>query len=463
MLKGFEKNIAVHLALILSAASGLIYEVVATNILFSYFVRSSYSIATVLSVFLFGLGLGSFLVHVNSKRIEDKRTFFGLLQFVLAVYGLCVLARAAEIVPSLGILGLFFSSFVILLFPTLILGAVFPLAGSIVFESSQDKNLDVSGLIYSVDLVGAIAGTVAAGFFLIPFFGNAFTILFAVLVNFTSAVAMFRGWKKYVAVLGAAFVVLLLLGFDSSDVRGVVFSKPSPFGEIVVKDQTLFIDNREQCSLHYPERATERTIVEYSLKPFGTRELDVVNVGLGCGLTLKEILASVSGDVDVIEINPVVVDADGVLSNVLDDERVNLFVDDGVHYLKNTGRRYDSVIVDIENPAVIHSSDLYTVESFEAVSAVLTEDGTFGLWTCYCASEEYYDALYHTLREVFPFVYKLGGYTFVASKMQLEYEKYRPVYDKVINTLDKKILSKIYFDQCKWWAESDGGHVIGDL
>jgi len=67
-------NLDIQIALALSAASALIYEVVATNILFFYFIRSSYSIATVLGVFLFGLGLGSLLIYFLLHRPEFIRS-----------------------------------------------------------------------------------------------------------------------------------------------------------------------------------------------------------------------------------------------------------------------------------------------------------------------------------------------------------------------------------------------------
>lgn len=50
MVFKFE-NFNIQLALALSAASALIYEIVVTNVLFFYFIESSYSIATVLGVF----------------------------------------------------------------------------------------------------------------------------------------------------------------------------------------------------------------------------------------------------------------------------------------------------------------------------------------------------------------------------------------------------------------------------
>lgn len=80
------KNLNIQFALGLSAASALIYEVVATKMLYFYFTESSYSIATVLSVFLFGLGIGSLVIYYLSNRIKDKRLLFGVLQLLIALF-----------------------------------------------------------------------------------------------------------------------------------------------------------------------------------------------------------------------------------------------------------------------------------------------------------------------------------------------------------------------------------------
>jgi predicted membrane-bound spermidine synthase len=74
MIFKFE-NFNIQLALALSAASALIYEIVVTNVLFFYFIESSYSIATVLGVFLFGLGTGSLLIYFLSPKIKNKILF----------------------------------------------------------------------------------------------------------------------------------------------------------------------------------------------------------------------------------------------------------------------------------------------------------------------------------------------------------------------------------------------------
>ena len=69
---------------------------------------------------------------------------------------------------------------------------------------------------------------------------------------------------------------------------------------------------------------------------------------------------------------------------------------------------------------------------------------------------------YYTLKEVFPYVYILGDEMVVASKQSLSYDKYWPRSEaKLINTVDRKILSKLYFDNCDWWDVQD--NILKDI
>ena len=69
---------------------------------------------------------------------------------------------------------LVFSKFVIaniyFLFPTILLGASFPLASSLLVKKLENTGKDI-GILYSADLLGAIIGAVLTGFFLIPIVG----------------------------------------------------------------------------------------------------------------------------------------------------------------------------------------------------------------------------------------------------------------------------------------------------
>ena len=447
-------NLGIGIALALSAASALIYEVVAANVLFFYFSESSYSVATVLGVFLFGLGIGSLIIYFLLPKINNKKLLFGILQISIALYAFLVLTNLIEIVPKISTLGTFATSFAILLVPTIFLGAVFPLAGSIFKKAEKD----IIGLVYSADLCGAIIGSLVAGFILIPQFGAKIAIIVGVGINILSALIMLSRRMKIVPVFVLYLFFIASVFFPSfvyEEKSEYQFYSPSPYGVVKVIDATLYIEEREQCSRSYvdwPKQATERGMAVWALESLedshGT--LEVLNIGLGCGLTLEKAL-EYDTRVDVIEINYQVVLANKVMTNVLTNPRVNLIVDDGLKYLRHSEKEYDSILIDVENPAVAHSLKLFTVEAFELVRDSLQDKGTFALWS-FSYTDRFRDIVYYSIKEAFPFVYyhhaeNVG--VFVASKQNLDYSEYVPVGPYEINTIDKNTLTDAYLKGLK--------------
>lgn len=453
-----NKALVIYIALFLSAATTLIYEVVTTNILLFYFSKSTYSVSTVLSVFLFGLGVGSFIYFKFKDRIKNKESLFGIIQIVVAVYGFFVLANISSIAFSVHTLGIFLVSSLVLLFPTIWLGIIFPLS----VELIEEKQKGSVGFTYFIDLMGAVAGSLLSGFFLIPEFGNKITIYVAVAL---SIIASFIIIKKDVKIVSISIILLLLfpfLYFGSSE-SDVTFFKPSPYGEVRVKNNALYIDDRVECFFkstpNEPKEqtqepvgeqkdASERRIVTDTLSVFSSKDLDVLNIGLGCAVTLDKILEKVSTVVDIVEINSVVVEANKTKTDILKHPRVNLIVEDGVLYLRDTTKKYDAIIIDIEEPAVIHASDIYTLEAFQTVYDALNPDGVFGLWTPPCDEGGYYDVLFATLKEVFPYTYQVDRDISIASKQKMAFEEYVLTAPAPINTVDKKPLSKIDLKHC---------------
>ena len=154
----YTKNLTLYIALALSAATALIYEVVASKILFYFFSESTYSVSTVLSTFLLGLAIGSFLYYKFQSKIKRQRQLFGLSQLLIGVYGFFVFTHIADIVQDIHTFGIFLVSGLVLLIPTIALGVIFPLTLTLVGDDTKN------GLIYFIDLVGAAAGSLLAGF-----------------------------------------------------------------------------------------------------------------------------------------------------------------------------------------------------------------------------------------------------------------------------------------------------------
>lgn len=254
-------------------------------------------------------------------------------------------------------------------------------------------------------------------------------------------------------------IVIYFIGFPTieENPEGALYFQNSPFGEVkVLDDNILRINNRKQCSFtDLPETQSEKIIVNYTLTPLTSRDIDVLNIGLGCGGTLSKIIEFTDKKIDIVEINLAVIRANQRFSDVLKNEQINLIESEGLAYLRKSDKKYDSIIIDIENPAVVYSSNLYTKEAFDIISNSLKEKGTFGLWMYPCRHKEYYDITYNTLKKSFNYVYHKYGIIFVASQFPLEFEDYLNYTDsKRINTIDKKVLSTFFLNNC--WEEAFG-------
>lgn len=431
----------------MSAASALIYEVVATNVLLFYFSRSSYSIATVLSIFLFGLGLGSLLVYRYSKKIRRPEIFFGILQILIGLYAFFIFGGLLSIAPKITNYGIIFSGFVLLLLPTIFLGAIFPLAAM----CFKNKEKEVIGLVYSVDLIGAISGSLIAGFLLIPNLGNTNTIYIAAGLNIISAIIVLPKKIKALAVVFLFILVILMFFgpkyFQKSSVNTQFFAA-SEFGEVKVMDNILTIDDRGQCIFN--ENIDQGvSVIEGQIRKLGDNS-KILNIGLGCGGTLKALTKLTSETVDVVEINSVVVDANKQFTNTLDNPQVNLIVDDGLKYLEKTEKRYDAIVMVIDDPQVLISSDLYTTDAFRIYSDKLTENGFFAFLPIR-QEPSCIDTFYYSLKEIFPYVYlseKNSIKMFLASQQKKELPDYLPTHIKEINSIDKNTIQKCY--KVKW-------------
>src|SRR5687767_13675650 len=183
-----------------SGAAGLIYQVVWTRMLTQIFGNTTYAIATVLSAFMAGLAFGSYVFGQIADRGKNDFLLYGILEAGVGVYGFLVpwIFAAAQKVygPIFGLnegypfifnLVLFFLSFVLLVFPTLLMGATLPVLSRFFVRSFAQFGRRV-GDLYATNTLGAVIGCAAAGFFLIPTLGMRMTVFVAAGVNLVIAV-----------------------------------------------------------------------------------------------------------------------------------------------------------------------------------------------------------------------------------------------------------------------------------
>lgn len=224
------------------------------------------------------------------------------------------------------------------------------------------------------------------------------------------------------------------------------FESPSSYGLVQVKDHGLSINGKNQCSFNRPGDTSQNIMAEYGVDGLEKKEgLEILNVGLGCGMTLESSLPYAKS-VDVVEINPKVVLANRMFSDVLKDERVNLIVGDGLEYMRTTDKKYDLVLIVVQSPLVAHSTDFYTVEGFELVGRVLKEKGVYVLWSFSLGNKRYDDVLYYSMKEVFDNVYDYP-HNLLATNNILDKKEHVPEWDYEVNTVDHKVLQNYWGGQ----------------
>ncbi|MFQ5671960.1 MAG: fused MFS/spermidine synthase [Nitrospinales bacterium] len=201
-MKNLRPRFWVFLFFFLSGVTGLIYEVVWTRLLTLVMGNTHYSVATVLTAFMGGLALGSFLGGRLIDRGFDPLKVYAFLEFCIGVYCFFVpaltelalplfkwiYAHYQDVYPRAAALR-FLVCGVILLVPTAFMGATLPALSKFVARDTAFIGRDVGGL-YAVNTFGAVLGALSSAFVLMPWLGLRTTIGFAAVVNIAIALTI---------------------------------------------------------------------------------------------------------------------------------------------------------------------------------------------------------------------------------------------------------------------------------
>jgi spermidine synthase len=179
----------------LSGAAGLIYEVLWMRMLGLVFGATTVAISVVLTAFMGGLALGSAIGGKVAARFGNALRAYGVIEIAIGLCALCLplIFRIAEAVDAIvwqtidpgGVLFTLLRFAIVsavLLVPTMLMGATLPIIVSAARQLGDARAVTISRL-YGLNLLGAIVGTIVAGFFFLPAFGIRLTIWIAAAVN----------------------------------------------------------------------------------------------------------------------------------------------------------------------------------------------------------------------------------------------------------------------------------------
>ena len=189
------------LCFFVSGASALVYEVVWLRWLVHLFGATTLAVSTILTAYMAGLALGSWLAGRWGAAVTRPLRAYGLLELSIGAYALVLPLLLRGVVPGLRLvgateassyaalsLGRFALAILVLALPTACMGATLPILAR--FATPRLPLLGGRvGRLYAVNTAGAVLGTAAAGLALLPALGTTLTNQVAVGLNVAVGVA----------------------------------------------------------------------------------------------------------------------------------------------------------------------------------------------------------------------------------------------------------------------------------
>lgn len=205
-------------ALVLSGASGLVYETVWAKQLSYAMGGTTLTVSLILAAFMGGMALGSWVAGAWADRHPRCLVAYAQVELLLGLLGAVMpkviagvgdgyLAMAAGHEEARGLLfvvrGAIF--LILLALPAVLMGATFPLAcrGSLTDASQIGARLPG---VYAANSVGAVLGCLVTGFYLIPKLGLSGASLMGTLLNVTAAAMGLRASRMLPPLLDASEV-----------------------------------------------------------------------------------------------------------------------------------------------------------------------------------------------------------------------------------------------------------------
>ena len=396
--------------MLVSGANAFLYEVLWTRMLAHVMGGSIYAFATMLAAFLTGIALGGGLAGRVAAQRDRAAIAFAVSQLAIGVLSIGVYAWMGPLIPTDQTTGRMALYAVMVMLPaTFFIGVTFPLAVRILARDESEASVGAAR-VYSWNTLGGIAGSVLAAFLVIPALGFEGSIKLAVVVNCglaLAAAAFLARRKPGYAVAAVTALVAALLAYHPTRPQAVVSNTGFALNyggaarEIFYRvGRTTTVLLLEEGGYYYlrtnglPEASIASKGSVPALEPekwltalavtARPNARDMLVIGFGGGVALEGIPPSVER-VDVIELEPAVIDANRALAGArnidpLDDSRINLIINDARNALRLSTRTYDAIVSQPSHPWTAGASHLFTREFVASAKSHLNAGGVFVQW-----------------------------------------------------------------------------------
>jgi spermidine synthase len=256
-----------------------------------------------------------------------------------------------------------------------------------------------AGWVYVADSLGSVAGGILFSFVLVRWFDHLALLAVPAILNLLAAGATgLRCGERALGTMTLALALVVPAVIFQTDLDGrstawlfqkqrVVARANSPYGKLVVTQshgQLNFIENGVPLTSTRDDQHVEET-VHYAMaqRPAAWK---VLLVSGGISGTAREILKYGVAGVDYVELDPLLLELGRkyLPENLADPSsvalrragnRIRIINTDGRLFVKQTGEKYDVVIVDVPDPSTAQLNRFYTAEFLAEVKRVLSPDG----------------------------------------------------------------------------------------
>lgn len=413
-------------------ASGFLsiaYEVVWFRVLANAGMHTVYAFSAMLTTYLLGLVLGSFLcARFLASRKDRLVRYFAEIQLAIAIGGVLSLvllgrldfaARFTALIRQSGlptswlaaagdVEGLVPYYCLVLLVPTTLIGIGFPLASELTIHRLSGLGRRLGGL-YALNTLGGVLGSLVTGFVLLNYLGSQQTLsllIFANIALFVAIVATQRQltrewvlWREGAATLLVVALVVVWIGPDylrRSQTR-YLFGEPVAFeesqhGTVLVMSyksptsgdhQQLFFNGRSYANNSPPGRRYMAALahIPLLLHPDPKRALVVcVGTGTTIGATTKHGLEE-SEAVDLLpQAFQYAPHFTPINQRFFEHPKVRKTVDDGRHFLLTTSRTFDVLTFEPPPPLDAGIVNLYSEEFYALAKRKMRPGGLVAQW-----------------------------------------------------------------------------------
>jgi spermidine synthase len=403
----------------------------------SFLASVAYVFPALLSIYLFGIGLGGLLYRLFAIKIKRPIRVLGLVEIMMALSIPSAFVISAFIFATgppypVGLNGM---AFITMFVPTIFMGIAFPLLCSIYGNKLEKLGRNI-GKLYAINTAGTVLGSLLPIFVLIPLFGIQLSLflisviagfmgIFLLIYNVLSNKRFIFGFAVVYTLTQVLFFVLipsnfcqrvfLATDFELNKHNDILFYKEGRTGTaIVTRDRinnckTVYINGMREVPVLYSHQLCFKMMG--CLGPMLHSEPDEVLMicfggGIAAGAT-----TCISGvkSLTIVDLEESVVEAAKLLSeennHLLENPSVKVVIDDGRNYLLVSRRKWPVIISDATHPKSGDSWVLYTEEFYRLVQEHLTDDGVFVQWLpMHSLSTAEFKIILRTFQSVFPHV-----------------------------------------------------------